>query len=292
MNHPNLAASLLAALVLAAGGARAAPPDVVVSIKPIHSIVAAVMAGIATPVLVIEGGASPHGYALRPSAAVALARADLVFWVGEGLELILARPIAALAGEAEVVTLGELPGLAHLPLGEAGGFDPHIWLDPANARVISQAAAAALAAADPANRAGYEANAAAFAARLEILDGELRATLAPVVRVPYVVFHDAYRHFERRYGLAAVAAITVNPQHKPGARGIAEIRQRIRALGVRCLFSEPQFAPALAETIIEGSGARLAVLDPLGADLAAGPDAYFALMRGLAAALGDCLGAP
>ena len=110
--------------------------------------------------------------------------------------------------------------------------------------------------------------------------------------LPYVVFHDAYGHFERRYGLAAVAAITVNPQHKPGARGIAEIRQRIRALGVRCLFSEPQFAPALAETIIEGTGARLAVLDPLGAEVEAGPEAYFAIMRGLAASLRDCLGAP
>ena len=292
MNRKNLAAGLLAVLVLAASGARAAPPDVVVSLKPIHSIVAAVMNGIATPLLVIAGGASPHGYALRPSHATALARADIVFWVGEGLELFLARPIAALAGAADVVTLGNLPGLATAAPGDDGGFDPHIWLDPGNARIIADAAAATLAAADPANRPRYEANATAFAARLAVLDGELRATLAPVVALPYVVFHDAYGHFERRYGLAAAGAITVNPQHKPGARRIAETRERIRTLGVRCLFAEPQFAPALAETIIEGTGARLGVLDPLGAELEAGPEAYFAIMRGLAAALRDCLEAP
>ena len=292
MNHPSVAAGILVVLLLAPSAPRAAPPEVVVSLKPIHSIVAAVMTGIATPRLVIEGGASPHGYALRPSAAVALARADLVFWVGEELELFLARPIAALAGAAEVVTLGDLPGLANVPRGEAGGFDPHIWLDPANARLISHAAADALTAADPANRARYESNAAAFADRLDILDGELRATLAPVVGLPYVVFHDAYGHFERHYGLAAIAAVTVNPQNKPGAKRITEIRQSMAALGVRCLFAEPQFAPALAKTIIEGTGARLAVLDPLGANLETGPEAYFAIMRGLAASLRDCLCAP
>ena len=284
--------ALAAVLGLGAEDVRAGAPEVVVSVKPIHSIVAAVMAGVAAPWLVVGGSASPHDYALRPSDAMALSRADLVFWVGKDFELFLAKPIAALAGEARVVTLMDIDGLTRLALGAGGAFDPHIWLDPANARVIAVATADALSAADPDNRARYGANAGALAARLDALDGELRAALAPLSDLPYVVFHDAYGYFERRYSLAMTGAITVNPQHKPGAKRLRELRDRIRALGARCLFGEPQFAPALIDTLVEGSGARTGVLDPLGAALAPGPEAYFALMRGLAASLRACLTAP
>ena len=284
--------ALAAVLGLGAEDVRAGAPEVVVSVKPIHSIVAAVMTGVAAPWLVVGGSASPHDYALRPSDAMALSRADLVFWVGKDFELFLAKPIAALAGEARVVTLMDIDGLTRLALGAGGAFDPHIWLDPANARVIAVATADALSTADPDNRARYGANAGALAARLDALDGELRAALAPLSDLPYVVFHDAYGYFERRYALAMAGAITVNPQHKPGAKRLRELRDRIRALGARCLFREPQFAPALIDTLVEGSGARTGVLDPLGAALAPGPEAYFALMRGLAASLRACLAAP
>ncbi len=277
-------ASLAAFLVLCAPlAARADAPAVVVSVKPLHAITAAVTAGIATPRLLAKGSASPHDYAMRPSDAAALNDAELIVWVGEAFELFLAKPLEALAGDAKVVTLMALVG---------AGEDAHIWLDPANARKIAQRVAAALSDLDPGNRDRFEANAADFSARLDVLDKELRATLAPVADRPYVVFHDAYGAFERRYGLARVGAVTVNPQRKPGARRIAALRETIRATGARCLFGEPQFTPALLDTLIEGSAARIGVLDPLGATLLPGPEAYFSLMRNLANALRDCLAAP
>ncbi len=256
--------------------ARADTPSVVVSVKPLHAIVSAVMAGTGEPRLLVKGGASPHDYALRPSDAVALNDAELIVWVGETFELFLSKPLEALAGDAKVVTLGT-------------GGDPHIWLDPANARDIAQRAAAALSGLDPGNGERYQSNADAFSARLDLLDEELRATLAPIADVPYVVFHDAYGYFERAYGLARVAAVTVNPQRKPGAQRIAALRETIRTSGARCLFGEPQFQPALLATLIEGSDARLGVLDPLGATITPGPEAYFTLMKNLAEDLRDCL---
>jgi zinc transport system substrate-binding protein len=139
------------------------------------------------------------------------------------------------------------------------------------------------------NRDRYAANAVRLAARIDALDAELKGALAPVRDVPYVVFHDAYQYLERRYALRVVGSIAVSPERRPGARRVREIREKIRRLGARCVFGEPQFPSALLGTLIEGTDARVGTLDPLGADLPAGPDAYFTLMRNLGASLASCL---
>ncbi len=307
---PSLAAlAVLGALGPASAGAA---PQVVASVKPLHGLVAAVMAGVAEPKLLISRG-SPHGYRLRPSEARALRRAELVFWVGPGLEAVLDKPLRTLSSQATVVAMAELPGITLLPLREGGAWDAddhgpedpdghspaaesvaesrnlHIWLDPDNARVMVEAIAAALSRADPPNAERYRRNGAGTLARIEALDRNLRERLAPIKDRAYVVFHDGYHYFERHYGLNAVGSITVSPERAPGARRLREIRARIAELGAVCVFSEPQFEPALVATVVEASAARTGTLDPLGAEIAPGPEAYFELMGALAAALVSCL---
>lgn len=271
--------------------AVAAAPPVVVSVKPVHSLVAGVMEGIAAPRLLITGGASPHTYSLKPSDARALAHAKIVFVVGGALESFLGKALGALVQGGRLVELTALPGLA--PAGRAGrgrgSMDPHIWLDVANAKVIVATAARVLEDADAANGRHYAANAKRLLARLDGLDAELARLMAPVKDIPYVVFHDAYGHFERRYGLAATAALTVNPARPPGARHLGEVRRTMVAVGVRCAFGEPQFRPALIDTLIEDTAVKVGVLDALGAAVPPGPDAYFRIMRDLARALAGCL---
>jgi zinc transport system substrate-binding protein len=329
---PNAARSLLPALALglallgiAAGGEAArAQPRVVASIKPLHALVAGVMAGVGQPALLVRGATSPHAYSLRPSDARLLNEAQVVFWVGEALETFLKRPLERLGPEARVVPLLEAEGVALLPTREGGAWeaeahaeperrepggahdDPpahhghgpgptdevnaHIWLAPANARAMVQAIVRTLSAADPAQAGRYRANGEAMQRRIDALDAALRARLAPVAARPYVVFHDAYAYLEEAYGLRAVGAITVSPERPPGARRVSELRQRLRELGAVCVFAEPQFQPRLVETLVEGTGARAGTLDPLGADLPAGPEQYFQLMERLADALVACLG--
>ena len=290
-------------------GATIDGPQVVVSVGPLHSLVSGVMAGLAVPKLLVRGGSSPHDASLRPSDARALTEAQVVIWAGPALERFLVKALAVLAPDARVVTLTEEASLRRLPLpgsapggradsgaggaahdGEApGAVDPHLWLDPANARRMVAIFAAALAEADPDHAAAYRANAARLAERLQALDAELRARLAPVRQVPHMVFHDAFAYFETRYGLNQVGVVAVNPEIRPGARHLSALRARIRKEGVPCVFTEPQFDPALVEAMTGGTGARVATLDPLGAGLAPGPEAYFALMRALADALVDCL---
>jgi zinc transport system substrate-binding protein len=317
--------SLAIPAVLFAGTALAAePPVVVTSIKPIHSLVSAVMQGVGTPELIVDGAASPHTYNLKPSNARTLQDAKVVFWVGPGLEAFLEKPLAALGSDAVVAELDDAPGLVKLPFREGGAFeahdhedeaghdhgeaghdhaehdhgdhdhghgayDTHLWLDPMNAKAMAAEITTTLVAADPANALTYEANAKALDQKLDALDKEIAATVAPVKDRPFVVFHDAYQYFEHRYKVRVAGSITVSPETIPGAQRVAEIHRKVGDLGATCVFAEPQFEPRLIDVVIEGTKARSGVLDPEAATLQAGPDLYFTLMRGIAASMKDCL---
>jgi zinc transport system substrate-binding protein len=167
--------------------------------------------------------------------------------------------------------------------------DAHLWLDPENAVAFVAAIAEAMAQADPENKGIYAANAGRLTKKLRALDAELRQTLAPAKGKPYIVFHDAYQYFEAHYGLTPAGSVTVSPELSPGAKHLVEIRDRIRTEKAVCVFAEPQFEPKLIRTVVQGTGARTATLDPLGARLKPGPGAYFTLMRNLAKDLTACL---
>lgn len=167
--------------------------------------------------------------------------------------------------------------------------DPHVWLDPVNAAAMAAAMAGAMAAADPANAETYRANLASLQGELAALEAEMSALVALARGKPFVVFHDAYHYFEARFDVEAVGAITLSDAGSPGPARLEEVRDLVRDLGVVCVFAEPQFDPKLADLVVEGSAARVAVMDPLGAGLEPGPALYPALIRGLGAALSGCL---
>jgi zinc transport system substrate-binding protein len=289
--------TLLAFALLVALPASAAP-DVLATLKPVHSLVAAVMAGVGEPQLLIGGALSEHSYALKPSDARKIRAAALIFEVGPDMETYLSGPLAGLG--RRVVVLERAPGV-RLQAARRGGLwgedehdlgptDPHIWLDPRNAIAMTRAIAAALVQADPVHAAAYHGNETRAVAMLDALDRELAAKLMPVRQRPYLVFHDAYHYFEARYGLHPLGAVTVAPDRPVGARRVAELREAVAAGRVACLFREPQFPPKLIETLDENTKAHIGVLDPLGADLEPGPGLYPRLMRDLAQSLTGCLG--
>ena len=172
-----------------------------------------------------------------------------------------------------------------------GEFDPHVWLDPINAKAIVHEIEEALVKADPKNAKKYEANAVRMAGKLDQLVTELRVQLQPVQGKGFIVFHDAYQYFEQRFGVAAIGSITVSPEVMPGAERVKALREKIRGLRATCVFSEPQFEPKLVRTLVDGTGAQTGVLDPLGSSLTKGPDLYFELVREMARSLKECLSA-
>lgn len=328
MRHALLATAF--ATLLASTGLAQAAPDVVATIKPIHSLVAAVMDGVGQPRLLVKGGASPHTYTMRPSDAGALQDADVVFWTGEGMELFLTDALESLTTNATVVELAKTPALLTYPMREGGAFeahmhegeehddhdherhgheghdhddheghdhggegafDMHFWLDPENAKLMVGEIARTLSEADPENAAAYKANADKEVAALTALEAELKTTLSPISDKPFIVFHDAFQYFEKRFGLTIAGSITVSPEVMPGAQRVAELKAKVAELGAACIFAEPQFQPNIVSAIAEGTAAKTGTLDPEAGNLTEGPGLYAELQRSLANALVDCLGA-
>jgi len=316
-----VAAAVLCGAV--ASNAAETAPKVVVSLKPLHSIVAGVMRGVAMPALLVSSAQSPHGYALRPSQARLLQQADAVFWVGPELERFLVKPVKYLSKNAKIVRLGAavplLPFRKHALWQAAGDHaghaghghktahghdaahghkaahghgtrDPHFWLDPLLTHTIVPVIERSLTAIDPANADRYRANARQLEERLQRLHEELDARLAPVRQAPYLVFHDAYQYLEVRYRLASQGTVTLDPERRPGARHLAEIRRKVAQDRVKCLFQEPQFKPSTIAVVMEATAVGLGELDPLGVAQKPGPDAYFKTLEALAENLTKCLG--
>lgn len=315
---------------------------VTVTIKPIHALVAQVMEGVGTPSLLVEGAASPHTYALKPSDARALHTANVFFRVSDTVEPFSTRIIETLPETVRTITLAELPGIELLPIRHGETFeahghgheqahddhshdekdhhahdhdhghdhaddghhhdhtkahdghashemDGHVWLDPHNARAMLAEISRVLSEAAPTHAETFGANAAKAAAALETLEADLAREVAPLNGKHYVVFHDAYQYFERRFGLSPVGSITVSPEVRPSAKRLTEIRHKLADLDASCVFAEPQFQPRLVAAVTEGTNARAGTLDPEGALLKPGPGAYEALLRNLASAMKSCL---
>ena len=277
---------LLAAMVSAASPGSGG--EVAVSIKPVHSLVAGVMEGAGRPVLIVDGAATPHDFALKPSGARILGRAKLIFWIGPAFESSLTRPLAALAKDARVVPLARDPDISLL--GPDKGGDLHLWLDPGNARAIAEVAVRELSRLDPVNAALYQRNGENVSSRIGALERELKERLAPLSGVAYVVYHDAFGYLERAFGLKAAGYASTGHHRRPGARGLAGMRRILGEPGVRCLFGDPRADPRLMAAMVAGLEAGTETLDPLGAALEAGPGLYFRLMRANADALVRCLG--
>ena len=308
---------------------------VVASIKPIHSLASYLMDGIAKPNLIVDGYASPHGFALKPSHAKMLQNADIVFWVGKDLENFLEKPLSSIAKKAEKIELLEVKGLVKLKFRERnifddhedhddhghkkkddhddhdhddhakkedghddhddhdgheghnhGEFDPHIWLDPINAKVILFEMSKHLIENDPSNETAYRANLSKAYKEIDKLTKDVTAELNE--STASIVFHDAYQYFEKRFNVNILGAFTVNTDVMPGAEQLKEIREVIEHDKVACVFSEPQFNPDIIKAVAKDMNIKTGIVDPLGATLNPGKILYFDLIKNMSKSFKGC----
>ena len=167
-----------------------------------------------------------------------------------------------------------------------GEFDVHIWLDPNNAKVIVKEVANELASLDSKNSNFYKMNAKKTVEKLDNLINQIDKSINK--KASFVTFHDAYQYFEKRFGVEALGALTINTDIQPGAKQIAEIKDLVEDKNIKCIFSEPQFNPKLINMISKSTGAKTGILDPLGSSYKPGKDLYFNLINDLYENLNKC----
>ena len=296
---------------------------VVTTIQPLHSLISNVMGKKGKLDLILEGTASPHSFTLKPSHARMIENADIVFWIDKDLESFLEKPLKSIPKKAKIVHLMDLSSLEihkfrekniygghddhddhdkhghkkdkhdkhddHDKHGHAhahGEFDVHIWLDPNNAKVIVKEVANQLATLDSKNSDFYKENAEKTLNKLDNLINKIDKSINK--KASFVTFHDAYQYFEKRFGIEALGALTINTDIQPGAKQIEEIEHLVEDKNIKCIFSEPQFNPKLINMIAKSTGAKTGILDPLGSSYKPGQDLYFNLINDLYQNINKC----
>ena len=167
-----------------------------------------------------------------------------------------------------------------------GEHDPHIWLDPMNAKVILKEMAEHLIENDQKNASTYKANLKKALKDLDKLTKKVKSELNKDFKS--IVFHDAYQYFEKRFGVNILGAFTVNTDVLPGAEQLSEIREVIEHEKVSCVFSEPQFNPDIIKAVAKDTNIKTGVIDPLGATLNPGKTLYFDLIRNMSKSFKGC----
>jgi ABC-type Zn uptake system ZnuABC Zn-binding protein ZnuA len=227
---------------------------------------------------IIPAGVGPEDYEPRPDDARKLADADLIVKNGVGLDDFLDKLLDANTKGTPLLTLGD--GIPTIDIdGEA---NPHFWLDPTLVRdQYLPRITAKLIELDPAGKTTYEANAAAYAHKLDELDTTLKAKVEtiPATDRKLVTFHDAFPYFARHYGFELVGVVLANVGQEPTAAELADLVDKVKAAGVKAVFSEAQFNPKLSQTLADEAGIKQIVTSLYNDALGPAPaDTYLGMM--------------
>jgi zinc transport system substrate-binding protein len=279
---------------------------VVTTIKPIHSLVAGVMDGLGSPSLIVDGSNSPHNFSLKPSHAKMIEDAEIIFWAGEDLETFMIKPLESIANNATKVSFMDLDSIIKLKFKEEnilevegydddhddhdkhadGEFDAHIWLDPKNAIEIVNEIAKTLSLKDPNNKNVYYSNAEKLNHSLNELIKKINLSINKDAR--FIVFHDAYQYFEKRFDVSSAGALILNEEALPSAKKVSEIHKIIKKQNINCIISEPQFNPNIIKSIAQDSSILTRSFDPLGSSFDTNKNLYFEMILSLSNSLKDC----
>jgi len=308
---PVLIYSLL--LLFTAFSSHASTPEILVSIKPLHSLVSNITQGVTTPQLLLNKQASAHNFQLKPSQKRKLSQADLFIYSSNNIESFVEK-LEQSKNKTQFIQLSQLSDIEKLPnrgfsqhhdhahetshsdknkqqedAVEGHNVDGHIWLSIHNAKQISRQLAERLIELDPEHKSIYQKNLQVFTHELDMTKDINTLLLKPVRHKAFMVYHDAYQYFEHENELTNVMFVTSSPEVKPGIKRVRQLKKLIRDEKIQCVFYEPPSIPPLLKTLTEDHSAKLVPLDPIGSQLKAGTGHYIKLMKQTARKVHGCL---
>ncbi len=276
---------------------------IVVTIKPVYSLVAHLTDGISTPTLLSSNMQSPHHHNIRPSERRLIDHADMIIWLGPQMETYLGKIIQQQKNIVNV-SLMQANNLSLLNRRSMHSHndkdkkaltpttvDQHIWLSSTNAKAISHYINEKLIAADAKNTERYKQNLKNLLHKIEQTDSEIRQILKNN-RQPFIVAHDAFQYFEKEYNLNYVAALNSGDDTNTSLKHLSKIKSLIEEKKIKCIaYQQPK--PALINTLTKNTEIKTAALDPLGINItenkSSNHNAWFEVMQKLAYNFHQCL---
>lgn len=315
---------LFAGVSLLLAGFAAQAVEITVSIPPLAGMIAPLLDKDDKLTVLLEPGVSPHGFQLKPSHLSQLQHSDLIVMVGTPVDAWLQK--AAARHSQAVLQMAALKGVETLPVREGGiwlsahetsesnhdehdhghghdhgdAHDPHringhLWMSLENARLLVLAVSEKLQHLKTQQAGSVQQRTDDWLARLQAVDAEIDTALQPHRQAPFLVLHDAYQYFEKRYQLKGIGTLALNPEIAPSLKRVQSLRQAIVEQKVKCIFKEPQFPAKRVTSVVSGLPVKIGNLDPMGVYDAAGERVeviyrpYDAWLLQLGAAFADCL---
>ena len=282
-------------LILLMSSSYATPQKVLVSIKPLHSLISHITEGINPTELLLKQQQSAHHFQLRPSQKRMINKADIFFYSSDTIESF----VPALKNTTEhlqFIQLANTPDITSLSTRSydshkhhANDIDGHIWLSIENAQQISRYVTEILSKNNPQHTSHYQRNLDSLLLKLGTLKQNNNNLLSNIKDTPYIVYHDAFQYFEFENKLTGAHFITTSPEHAPGIKRVKELKQLINNQHIRCIFYEPPNIPSLVKTLTDNKLIKLSAIDPAGSQIPAGKQHYFTLMQQTASTLHNCL---
>ncbi|MDG2348192.1 MAG: zinc ABC transporter substrate-binding protein [Gammaproteobacteria bacterium] len=275
--------------------------SILTSIRPVHSLVNAVIGESSTPGLLLSAQQSPHHLTLKPSQIKQIQDADIIFMIDPSFETFMTKPLQSKNPKTKVIYLEEAPGISKLSYRQSqawhshedhhhdGPVDGHIWLDPDNAKAMVQTIANILSNANPNKRHLYQQNAKNYIKKINDLNTEIQLQLFPVKHVPFLVFHDGYQYFEHSFGLNGQGSIVFEPNDSLKASRLQAIDRQIKTHQIHCVFQDTPGNPRIIQMIELNFKINTQVLDPLGINLSPGPNLYLNLLKNMSNDMLKCL---
>ncbi|HEB81884.1 MAG TPA: hypothetical protein ENJ11_03370, partial [Gammaproteobacteria bacterium] len=266
--------------------------NVVVSVKPVYSIVTGLMKDIASPELLIDGGQTPFDFSLRPEQQARMKKASLVIWVGPELEKSLQETIKALPDNVRVIELLSQPDLKILPAHDhPDRRNPFFWMDDRNVIIMLDLLTAAFIEMDPARSHIYQRNRLRLLKPLKRIDREYEYGYRGLKSGNGVQYYDVLYYFEQAYALTVLEQVADTPWDRVSAAALLRVRSRITSGEASCLFLDRSMPADNLDLLTEGTDINIGKLDVLGRQFEADESLYIRLMNFNTDVIKQCLNA-
>ncbi|MFN7974179.1 MAG: metal ABC transporter substrate-binding protein [Acidobacteriota bacterium] len=271
-----LRALAIPALILVPASGALAKVSVVTTTTDLRAIAQAVGGANVDVTSIAAGNQDPHFVDAKPSFLVKLGKADLFVAVGMELETGWAPGLLTNARNAKIqpgnpgyvdasegIAKLQVPTAADRTMGDIHPYgNPHYWLDPGNGKIIAKNIAEGLKRVDGAHAADYDANLAAFGAKLDEGLKRWAAAAAPLKDVPVIAYHNSWPYFEQRFGFKIAGFVEPKPGIPPSGKYLADLMATMKSQGIHLILMSPFYDAKTADLVAKETGASVVTLAP------------------------------